>query len=69
MYKTIWAVKNVINNTEIKFTYYHFGKNPQFPKWYMEENHVYEIEMLWNFPLLKTPSLFIKCLTGCYIMK
>lgn len=69
MYKTIWAIKDVISNIETELTYYHFGKNPQFPTWYMEENHVYEIEMIWNFELLKTFSLFIKCLTHYYIIK
>ncbi len=69
MYKTIWTIKDVIDNTETELTYYHFGKNPKFPSWYMEENHVYEIEMLWNFKLIHTPTLFFRCLTGFYIIK
>lgn len=64
MYKTIWCI---IDNTEdkiytTKFTYYHFGKTPKFPTWYMEDNHIYTVEMLWNTELMCKPSLFIKCL-------
>ena len=69
MYKTIWKIKDIVDSAETELTYYHFGKNPQFPAWYREENHIYEIEMIWNFKLLKTLPLFIKCLTHYYIIK
>lgn len=69
MYKTIWAIKDNVDNVKTELTYYHLGHIPKFPTWYMEENHVYEIEMLWNFKLIHTPILFFKCLTGFYIIK
>jgi len=62
MYKTTWMIRDNDNDLT-KLTYYHFGKNPQFPSWYMENNQVYEVEMLGNFKLLHTPKLFFKCLT------
>ena len=71
MYKTIWTIKDESDegtfNTEL--TVYHFGKNPKFPNWYMEENHSYTIEMIWNFHLIVRPSIFFKCLTNSYITK
>jgi hypothetical protein len=71
MYKTIWAVKDESERETFRteLTLYHFGKTPKFPSWYMEENHVYEIEMLWNFKLEMRFHLFIKCLTHCYAIK
>ena len=71
MYKTTWFIKDIIDNTntKIELVYYHFGKNPMFPSWYMKENHAYEIEMIWHFKLLKTLPLFLKCLTHHYIIK
>ena len=45
MYKTIWNILNETNNCETVLVYYHFGKNPKFPTWYMEENYSYSIEM------------------------
>ena len=69
MYKTIWMIYDIESETETEFTYYHFGKNPQFPTWYMEENHVYEIEMFWHFKLIYTFEMFFKCLTHYYIIK
>lgn len=62
MYKTTWAIKDSNNDVTI-LTYYHFGKNPQFPSWYMGNNRVYEIEVLWSVKLLHTPVMFFKCLT------
>lgn len=65
MYKTTWTIK--IDDTEtVEFTYYHFGKTPRFPSWYMEENHWYEIEMLWNFKLIFSIKTFCKCLFHNY---
>lgn len=64
MYKTIWRIAE--NATCSKFTQYHFGKTPYFPSWYMEEDHVYEIEMIFNIPLVKTFKMFIKCLFKSY---
>ena len=69
MYKTIWAIKDITDNTKTEFTYYHFSKEPKFPAWYMEKDHVYEVKMLWNIKLIHTPALFFKCLTGFCIMK
>lgn len=68
MYKTIWAIK--IDDTEtVEFTYYHFGRTPKFPSWYMEEGYWYEIEMLWNFKLNINIKTFCKCLFHNYIIK
>lgn len=69
MYKTIWSIKDNTNNIKTELTYYHLGRIPKFPSWYMEENHVYEIEIIWNFKLICTPILFFKCLTGFYTIK
>ena len=69
MYKTIWAIKDLTENTKIELTWYHFGREPKFPTWYMEENKSYEIEMIWNVKILHTPALFLKCLTHFYIVK
>lgn len=72
MYKTIWLIHDEDKNGKViksEFTQYHFGKTPQFPAWYMEENHAYEIEMLWNFRLILRPNLFIKCLFKSYAVK
>lgn len=60
MYKTIWMIN--YENSQVKFTQYHFGKAPRFPSWYMEEDNFYEIEMLWNLKLISTFQTFIKCL-------
>ena len=68
MYKTIWAIK--IDGTEtVELTYYHFGRTPRFPSWYMEEGYWYEIEMLWNFKLNVSIKTFCKCLFHNYIIK
>ena len=60
MYKTVWIINDGI--APIEFTYYHFGKKPKFPSWYMKENATYDIEMLWNIPLINTLTIFFKCL-------
>lgn len=67
MYKTIWAINDGENKTEL--TWYHFGKEPQFPSWYMEEGKVYEIEILWNVKLLHTFKIFVKCLFHEYTIR
>lgn len=69
MYKTVWMIKDLADNTKTELTWYHFGKEPKFPTWYMEANKVYEIEMLWNHKLISTLNTFIKCLTHTYIIK
>lgn len=69
MYKTIWMIKDIENNTATELTLYHFGKAPKFPTWYMESGKTYEIEMLWNLKLVHTPQLFFECLTHTYIIK
>lgn len=67
MYKTIWFIND--GKSKIEFTYYHFGKEPKFPSWYMEEGIVYEIEMVWNIKLVSTPKIFFKCLFQQWIIR
>ena len=71
MYKTVWIITDESDEGTFKteLTLYHFGKNPKFPSQYMEENHFYKIEMIWNFHLIVRPSIFFKCLTNAYIIK
>lgn len=69
MTKTTWMIIDETTNTKTELVYYHFGKEPKFPTWYMEAGHSYIIEMIWNFKLLKTPKLFFKCLTHFHIIK
>lgn len=69
MYKTIWMIHDEIDNTDTKLTYYHLGEKPKFPTWYFEENHSYNVEMMWNLKLVKTPKLFFKCLIKFYIIQ
>lgn len=69
MYKTIWVIHDLTTDTNTELVYYHFGKEPFFPSWYMEEKHAYEIEVLWNVKLLNTVSIFFKCLTHYYIIR
>ena len=69
MRKTQWYIFNETSNTETELTYYHFGATPKFPSWYMEEGNVYTIEMIFSFKLLKTPSLFLKCLFHRFVIK
>lgn len=71
MYKTIWLIidENDKETTKTQLTFYHFGKEPKFPTWYMEENHAYNIEMIFNFKLIIRFSIFLKCLTHSYIIQ
>lgn len=71
MYKTTWLVTDESDEGVFKteLSLYHFGKNPKFPSWYMEENHAYGIEMIWNFKLIVRPSIFFKCLICWYNIK
>lgn len=69
MTKTTWMIIDETTNTKTELTYYHFGKEPKFPSWYMEEGKVYEIEMVWNLKLIHTPKLFFRCLTHFYKIK
>lgn len=71
MYKTIWWIEDETDEgtTTTQLTYYHFGKTPKFPTWYMEENHTYRIEMLFHFKLIRRANIFIQCLTHSYIIK
>ena len=69
MYKTIWMIKSLTENITTELTWYHFGKDPKFPTWYMEESKTYEIKMIWNIKLLHTPKLFFRCLTHFYKIK
>lgn len=68
MTKTTWIIIDKTDNTETELTYYHFSKEPKFPTWYMEEGHIYSIEMLWNIKLIKSLSIFFKCLVHHYII-
>jgi hypothetical protein len=40
MYKTTWMIADESDEGvfQTELTLYHFGKNPKFPSWYMEEN-------------------------------
>lgn len=58
MYKTVWVIH--YNNDTVELTWYHFGKEPKFPTWYMEENIVYEIEMIWNLKLILNFNTFFQ---------
>lgn len=70
MTKTVWYITDETDKTTaIEFTYYHFGKEPKFPTWYMEANHVYTIEMIRNLKLVANIKTFFKCLTHFYIIK
>ena len=69
MYKTVWMIKSLTKNITTELTWYHFGKDPKFPSWYMEEGETYEIEMIWNLKLLHTPKMFFRCLTHFYKIK
>ena len=69
MYKTVWMIKDLEDNIKTELTWYHLGKEPQFPTWYMEADKIYEIEMLRNNKLIFTFNIFIKCLTHTYIIK
>ncbi len=60
MYKTIWFIDDGEDN--IKFIYYHFGREPKFPSWYMQNGITYEIEMVYNLKLSSTLKMFFKCL-------
>ena len=69
MTKTIWMIKDETDNTTTELTYYHFKSNPQFPSWYMNENPLYTVEMIFNLKLVRTPKIFFKCLTHFYVIK
>lgn len=72
MYITFWLITEDIGiyTYTTKLTYYHFGKTPKFPTWYLEgEPHVYTIKMITNFQLVNKPSYFLKCLFHHYIIK
>lgn len=65
MYKTVWIITdNVETGTHTaELTYYHFGKAPKFPTWYLEGvPHFYTIEMALNTKLVNKPSRFFHCL-------
>ena len=65
MYTTIWAIHDETDEgtTTTQLVYYHFGKTPQFPSWYMKEDHTYSIELAFNYKLVRRIDLFFKCLT------
>ncbi len=67
MYKTVWLIDD--GEFKIEFTCYHFGKEPKFPTWYMEEGHVYEIKILWNWKLVPCFKMFVKCLFHEFLIR
>jgi len=69
MTKTTWLIIDNTENAKTELTYYHFGKAPQFPTWYFEDGHNYEVEMIWSFKLINTFKLFFKCLFHQYVIK
>jgi len=69
MTKTVWFIVDEMDGVSTELTYYHFGKEPQFPAWYLEANHLYTIEMLWNLNLVVNFKTFFKCLTHSCIIK
>ena len=69
MYKTIWKIYDKEDNQTTELTHYHFGKEPKFPNWYMEEGKIYEIEMVWNLRLANSFKIFIKCLLTNWTVK
>ena len=71
MYKTTWLIvyEEEELSHKVEFTQYHFEKTPRFPSWYMEENKLYTIEMIWSFKLIIRPSIFMKYLFHQYIIK
>lgn len=69
MRKTIWLITDEADD-KTELTYYHFGKDPQFPNWYMDKDHSYTIEMMWNCKLLLRWSTLYKCLVNkCVIAR
>lgn len=71
MYKTYWWIDDKDDNghTYTDLIVYHFGKTPRFPHWYMEKNHSYTVELIWNCKLNPHFSTFFKCLTHQYIIQ
>ena len=69
MTRTTWMITDETTNTKIELVYYHFGKEPKFPAWYMKEGHNYIVKMILNFRLLDSLSTFFKCLTHYWIIK
>lgn len=67
MRKTVWMIIDEADD-KTELTYYHFGKDPQFPSWYMEKDHSYTIQMMYNFRLITRWSTFYKCLTHRYVI-
>ena len=67
MYKTEWYIKT--EEGTIGLVCYHFGKRPYFFYHFLEDEKVYEIEMLWNLKLINTFGIFLKCLFHKYIVK
>ena len=61
MYKTSWLYET--KDAKITIFYYHFGKNPQFPHWYLPESDCdYTIELIASYKLIVSPTIFLKCL-------
>lgn len=65
MYKTVWLITDdaEIDKHTTELIYYHFGKAPKFPAWYLKgEPHFYTIKTVWSAKLVNKPSHFFKCL-------
>ena len=69
MTQTIWGINNHTEGITAELVYYHFGKEPKFPAWYMEKDRVYTIEVIRQYKLSKTFGCFFKCLTRAYIIR
>ena len=69
MYKTIWLIIDNDENTKTELTYYHFKKDFSFPSWYMEDEKVYTIEMLFNLKITFNIKTFFKCLFHYFVIK
>jgi hypothetical protein len=67
MTKTFWEITDKNINITTVLCYYHFGKEPKFPTWYMEENHDYNIKPI---KVVKINSFknFFRCLFHEYIL-
>lgn len=65
MYVSQWIIKH--NNVLTLFAYYHFGKEPKFPSWYMnEKENPYEITLGKTYKL--DIRYFTKCLFHHYLI-
>ena len=67
MFETVWSINDGGFKTEL--TWYHFGQEPKFPSWYMQEGIDYKVEVVRNTKLAGTPKSFKKCLFREYTLR